>query len=247
LTPDLARRIVGEELLKGIHFSLHGLKETHEGITRVKNSFDRTLKGIEYILTERTKRGLNRPEVTIACTIIGTNMKEVKGLAKLMEEIKVDRLSFGHASFMTPDIQHRHQKVMEQLELPVESSYDDLVQGSPKIPVAQEDLEGYIQFLSRIRHSPLRSKIRTSPEGYRGEDIRRHFLDMNWKFKASCTYPWRNLRIGPDGTVTPCVGILSAMSGIRISNKFGTDSAFASSGRPYTDRSSFRAACAAAN
>lgn len=208
VTPELAKRIIGEDLLRGIHFSLHGLKETHEGITQVKNSFDRTLKGIEYILTQRTQRGINRPEVTIACTIMGSNMKDAEGLAKLADEIKVDRLSFGHASFMPADIQHHHQKVMGQLGLPVESNYDDLVQGPPEIPVAREDLEAYIQFLSQVRYSPGGSKIRTSPEGYGAGDIRRHFLDMNWKFKTSCNYPWRNLRIGPDGTVTPCVGYI---------------------------------------
>jgi MoaA/NifB/PqqE/SkfB family radical SAM enzyme len=182
------------------------LKETHEEITRVKNSFDRTLKGIESILTERAKRGGERPEVTVACTISGTNMKEAEGLIKLMDEIQVDRISFGHASFMPPEIQHTHQQVMERLGLAPEPDYDELVQGPPEIRVSGEDLETYIQTLSRVRRSPEGAKVRTSPENYREEDMRNHFLDLNWKYKTSCTYPWRNLRIGPDGTITPCVG-----------------------------------------
>lgn len=206
MTPELAKRIVEDELLKGIHFSLHGLKETHEEITRVKNSFDRTLKGIESILTERSKRGGERPEVTVACTISGTNMREAEGLIKLMDEVHVDRISFGHASFMPPGIQNAHQQVMERLGLAPEPDYDELVQGPPEIRVRREDLETYIQTLSRVRRSPEGAKVRTSPENYRAEDMRNHFLDLNWKYKTSCTYPWRNLRIGPDGTITPCVG-----------------------------------------
>ncbi len=206
MTPDLARRIVEDELLTGVHFSLHGLKETHEGITRVKNSFDRTLKGIESILAARAKRGGGHPEVTIACTISGSNMKEAEKLIQLAGHIQVDGVSFGHASFMPSDIRHTHQQVMERLGLVPEPDYDDLVQGPPEIPTIREDLEAYVHTLSRVRRSPGGAKVRTSPEEYREEEMRNHFLDLNWKYKTSCIYPWRNLRIGPDGTITPCIG-----------------------------------------
>ena len=145
MTPELARRIVDDELLKGIHFSLHGLKETHEGITRVKNSFDRTLKGIESILTARVKGCGRRPEVTIACTISGGNLKEAAGLIQLAFRLQVDRISFGHASFMPPEIQRTHRQVMEGLGLASETGYDDLILGPPEIPAKREDVEAYIQ------------------------------------------------------------------------------------------------------
>ena len=206
MTPDLARRMVEDELLTGIHFSLHGLKETHEEITRVKNSFDRTLRGIEWILAARAKKGGASPEITIACTISGRNMKEAEKMIQLADHIRVDRISFGHASFMPPEIQHTHQRVMEGLGLAPEPDYDDLVQGPPEISVSRQDLEVYVQTLSQVRHSPKGAKVRTSPERYREEDMRNHFLDLNWKYKTSCIYPWRNLRIGPDGTITPCIG-----------------------------------------
>jgi MoaA/NifB/PqqE/SkfB family radical SAM enzyme len=206
MTRELAQQIVRGDLLKGVHFSLHGLRETHEGITRVRHSFDHTLQGIETLLAEREKTGKRIPEVTIACTISGGNPKEAEGLIKLMGDLGVDRINFGHASFMPPEIRQVHQETMELLGLSLEPVYDDLVLGPPEIPIEREDLEVYIQTVSRARRSTGGEKIKTSPEGYQDEEIRRHFLDMNWKYKASCTYPWRNLRIGPDGTVTPCVG-----------------------------------------
>ena len=102
MTAELARRAVGEELLAGVHFSLHGLMDTHEEITRVRNSFDRTLKGIQLLLAERARRGSVLPEVTIACTVTGANMKHAKEMIRLTREIGADRVSFGHASFMPP-------------------------------------------------------------------------------------------------------------------------------------------------
>ena len=206
MTPELARRIVEEELLKGIHFSIHGLKETHEGITRVEKSFDRALRGMEMVLAERARRGTTFPAVTIACTIIGQNMKEVEGLVRLTKETGADWISFGHASFLPPETRETHQRALHDLGLDSMPDYDDLVQGPPEIPYRKEDLESYVQTLSRLRGSSERGLIRTSPEGYREEDIRRHYSDPNWKYKHGCAYPWRNLRIGPDGTVTPCVG-----------------------------------------
>lgn len=206
MTPELSRRIVEEELLKGIHFSIHGMKETHEGITRVEKSFDRAIGGMEMVLAERARRGTSLPAVTIACTIIGANMKELEGLVRLRKESGADWISFGHASFLPPEIRGAHQRALHDLGFDLEPGYDDLVQGPPEIPYRKEDLGTYIQTLSELRCSSERGWIRTSPEGYQEEDIRRHYSDLTWKYKHGCTYPWRNLRIGPDGTVTPCVG-----------------------------------------
>jgi MoaA/NifB/PqqE/SkfB family radical SAM enzyme len=208
MTAELARRAVGEELLAGAHFSLHGLKDTHEEITRVRNSFDRTLKGIQLLLAERARRGAIRPEVTIACTVTGANMKHAEEMIRLTGEIGADRVSFGHASFMPPGVQAAHRQFMERKGLAPDPGYDDLVQGPPEIPAAVEDLESYVEALARARRSPEKERVRTSPEGYGGEEIRRHYLDLNWKYKSACAYPWRNLRVGPDGTVTPCVGYI---------------------------------------
>jgi MoaA/NifB/PqqE/SkfB family radical SAM enzyme len=206
MTAELARRVVDEDLLRGIHFSIHGLKETHEEITRVEKSFDRALRGMEMVLAERARRGTSLPAVTMACTIIGQNMKEVEGLVRLAQETGADWISFGHASFLPPETREAHQKALRDLGLDLVPDYDDLVQGPPEIPYREEDLETYIRAISRFRGSSERRWVRTSPEGYQGEDIRRHYADSNWKYRRGCTYPWRNLRIGPDGTVTPCVG-----------------------------------------
>ena len=206
MTAELARRIVEEELLRGIHFSIHGLKETHEGITQVEKSFDRALRGMEMVLAERARKRTSLPAVTMACTVIGQNMREVDGLVRLAKETGADWISFGHASFLPPAIREAHHKALQDLGLDLVSDYDELVQGPPEIPYRKEDLETYILAVSRLRGSSGEGSVRTSPKGYRGEDIRRHFSDLNWKYKNGCTYPWRNLRIGPDGTVTPCVG-----------------------------------------
>ena len=206
MTPELARRIVEERLLRGIHFSIHGLKETHEEITRVEKSFARALRGMETVLAERARRGTDLPAVTMACTVIGQNMAEVEGLARLAKETGADWISFGQASFLPPAVRELHEKALRDLGLDLTPDYDDLVQGPPEIPYRQEDLETYIQTITRLRTLSDRRRVRTSPEGYRGAEIRRHYSDSNWKYKHGCTYPWRNLRIGPDGTVTPCVG-----------------------------------------
>ena len=206
MTADLAGRIVGEELLKGVHFSIHGLKETHEEVTRVERSFDRAIRGMEMVLDERTRRGTKFPAVTMACTVVGQNMGEVEGLVRLAKKTGVDWISFGHASFLPPDAREAHEKTLRHLGLDLAPDYDDLVQGPPEIPYREEDLDSYIRTISRLRGTSDPPRVRTSPEGYGEDDIRRHYSDPSWKYKHGCTYPWRNLRVGPDGTVTPCVG-----------------------------------------
>ncbi len=201
---ELASRLLGEDLLEGFHFSLHGLKKTHEEITRVEDSFNRTLHGIESVLEERSRRRGGGPEVSIACTITGKNMKEAEELIRLAEKIGVDYVSFGHASFMPPSAGKAHQALLDRLGLRPQPEYDDLVQGPPEIPFSKEELEIFIRALFRKENSP--AKVRTSPARYGPEEVRRHFSDLNWKYRDSCFYPWRNLRIGPDGTITPCIG-----------------------------------------
>lgn len=205
ITSDLAKSIIGENLLDLIHVSIYGLEKTHDNITRFPNSISRSLKGIEYLLNERRRLGLKKPGIGIACTITRTNMNEVKGLIELAESIGLDEIVFGQASFSTPEITMEHQKVMSHLGLKCEDPYDELLSAPPDIEISQDDLECYIETLitSRIKNI---QKIHTSPKGYTGEDIRKHYTDLTWKYKSSCTYPWHNLRVGPDGTVTPCVG-----------------------------------------
>ena len=206
MTPELAARVVGEALLTAAHFSLHGLKGNHEGITRAPSSFDRTVKGIHSILNERARRGAARPEVTIACTLTGANLKDAGGMIRLAREAGVDRITFGHASFMPPGAQGVHRDFLGRRGLAPDPAYDDLVQGPPEIPAEPGELESYIEALSAARRCPEGAGVGTSPEGYGADEIRRHYLDFTWKFRSACAYPWRNLRIGPDGTVTPCVG-----------------------------------------
>lgn len=206
ITREIAARIVGEELLNWVSVSIHGLEETHDMITRTPGSFKRALKGIEYLINERVRQGAALPGVNICCTITQHNIGDAEGLAALLNLTGVENVSFGHASFIMSDIKKAHQDTMDSSGLHCEPAYDELLDAPPEIQISPAQLDDYVGAIARLRVDRGLQRICTSPKGYGPEDIRNHYSDMGWKYKSSCTYPWRNLRVAPDGAITPCVG-----------------------------------------
>lgn len=206
ITRDMADRIVGDELLNLVSYSVHGAEKEHDAITRVPGSFQRSLRGIDFIHEARERRNSKKPGTAIACTVNRHNMDNIDDLLQLKQLTGVNSISLGCCSFIPTSIKQKHEEILSLHGLACNESYDDLVTGPPEVNASSAQVGELVSTLKRRRAAG--ETINTSPQGYSYDDISSHFLDKNWVYKKSCTYPWRNLRVLPDGSVVPCIGYL---------------------------------------
>jgi len=91
----IADRIRELDMLR-VEISLYGFKETHDGITQNKSSFDRTIRGIR-LLTER------KIKVVIKEVLMAQNISEVWNLQKFAtEELGVSWKRIGGTTSISP-------------------------------------------------------------------------------------------------------------------------------------------------
>ncbi|MCB2185002.1 MAG: radical SAM protein [Deltaproteobacteria bacterium] len=204
LNQALIERIVGENLLTGISFSIQGGEATHDQVTRVPGSFQRATGNLAKLVAERERQGAREPRVNISCTVGHGNFGVVRELAGLKDSLGADTVNFSHCSFVTPNVAARHQAALERLELACHPDYDELITGPPLVSAPPEDVEEFLADIRALRAAG--ADFQTWPSGYTEDDVRRHYLDEDWVYRPYCNYPFRSLRVGPDGTITPCLG-----------------------------------------
>jgi MoaA/NifB/PqqE/SkfB family radical SAM enzyme len=90
--------------------------------------------------------------------------------------------------------------------LSCDKKYDDLVTGPPALDVSPNQVADFIGILKKRRSEG--EVIITTPDGYDYQNMHDHFLNPDWVYRDSCRYPWRNLRVLPDGSVIPCIGFV---------------------------------------
>lgn len=206
ITKDIAQAIVREQLLNLVSFSIHGLEDTHDEITGVPGSFKRALRGIEILNSVRQQGDSKRPGMAIACSVNEHNIGNMSELLRLREIVGVDSINFNCCSYIPTKVRQRHEDVLLSLNLSCDKKYDDLVTGPPALDVSPNQVADFIGILKKRRSEG--EVIITTPDGYDYQNMYDHFLNPDWIYRDSCRYPWRNLRVLPDGSVIPCIGFV---------------------------------------
>ena len=163
-----------------VNISLYGTEKVHENITRSKNSFEQTFKGVKNLIDAGIRLNLR-------IVVIKQNYKNLTGLAELIvEELdSIDRIIFISARYKG--------KAEDNIEK-VGISYDESVKHVQKaVDILQEDFDGSI----RLYHFPicvLNPSYRDFAEGLTKESGGVTFLDSCFKcnYKSDCSGIWRS-------------------------------------------------------
>lgn len=116
ITESMCSKLKGN--LDSIGISLHGLKEEHESLTRIKNSFDKTIKNIQIL------NKYNIP-VSINMTVTKNNYKSIEETVDtILKKCKIEYFAFNRCipnSFIPKEINEKlvptRENLIESLEI----------------------------------------------------------------------------------------------------------------------------------
>lgn len=195
LSQENSRKIV-EIGVDDISISIDGPKEIHNKIRRT-NVFDVAVTGIQHIQDEKKKRGADKPNISIACTIQKLNENHLHELVGIANSLNV-HLSFSPLFYTNHDNENKSFKMAGGEE--VTKDEDQNVLDSHRlvdVDVLARELKLVREEADRLNQSiylPLESK----------EDIESRFYKPEHSILNKCLGPWLGSRIDPYGNVYPC-------------------------------------------
>lgn len=98
-----------------IDFSIDGLRQTHDDIRGLKNTFDKAIKSIELIN--------NKFIITISTVVQKRNLKEIKGLISLAKQLNIESINFILEMFSTEEEVSLSKKMMEVKNIDTYGNY----------------------------------------------------------------------------------------------------------------------------
>jgi radical SAM protein with 4Fe4S-binding SPASM domain len=150
-----------------IDFSIDGLKETHDDIRGVKNTFNRAIKAIELIN--------NKFIVTISCVVQKRNIKEIKELILLAKQLNVDSINFILEMFSTEDELNISKKMMDVEDIDTYGNYRNI----PTPDYSIQELKEVLKIIKGDKKTQLTTKIANKyPEEFYYGTIRQTNLKL---------------------------------------------------------------------
>lgn len=194
-----------------INISLDGPQEAHDRI-RGPSAFRRTVEGIEALVAARKRKNRPGPILFINCVICKDNLEVFDQIVPLALDLKADFLHLLHTDFNSPANVAAHN-----CQLSPESARAwglDLV--PPSLPegeyyeseIGPEDLPQVLAGVeSALSQARGRLKLIFHPS-LPTELIEPYYLNLEHPFPQACNSLWKNCRILPDGTVSPCLHVV---------------------------------------
>jgi Fe-coproporphyrin III synthase len=202
LLPRLAAGLV-DAGLDEITVSVDGTAETHARVRGSTDSFERLVRGIER-LNQASRSGGKRPRVQLSYTITDENYTDMAALAREVESLAPDRMTFSHLNFVTAEMAEAHNTAVSEVGL--RAARSNL--GSMRLE--RMDLERFwraLEDLKAVASRSARVPISIVPDFETREDLE-CFYRSPGRFVGGrrCADPWRMLLIQSDGEVLPAHG-----------------------------------------
>ena len=179
-------------------FSLHGNKEIHDKITGIQGSFEKLYKNINTVSLTKI-----RTKIIINCTLTKSNLKRLKEVAEIAEELRVDALRFEHLNFLTMPEKARHLRVCGG-DIKLSSYFGDA-----------GDYGDYYNSVIKMQKIKDEFKIPISFKPYlRDAELKSWYSDI-FNTNRKCFFIWRSLFIYPNGDITPCQFLIYKMGNIK--------------------------------
>jgi MoaA/NifB/PqqE/SkfB family radical SAM enzyme len=188
--------------LDEITVSVDGPAETHARVRRSADSYERLYRGIER-LNELSRGRRRRPRVQLSYTITVDNYTAMTELAKDVEPLVPDLLTFSHLNFVTQEMADLHNAAYPHPGLRVARS------NLGTMDLDRIDLDALWSALGELRAyaAGARFPVQAVPDFSRREELERFYRSpLLFVGGRDCADPFRMLLIQTDGEVIPAHG-----------------------------------------
>ncbi|MFQ5900213.1 MAG: radical SAM protein [Thermodesulfobacteriota bacterium] len=187
--------------LDEIIFSLDGPEEIHDRMRGVKGTFKKAMDGFKSLRDIKKQRGINKPIITINCSIYEFNYNYLEKVVHVGEEMGADAITFHHLLFLSKDICDKHNEFFE-------SEFGNRCKdwyGFVKDKLPAIDVDRLLEEMIRIKNRKSSINISFYPN-FSNDEIRKYYTD--WEFESTsysnrCLSLWMTAYIFPDGSVRP--------------------------------------------
>jgi MoaA/NifB/PqqE/SkfB family radical SAM enzyme len=196
-----------------VTISLDGPLEIHDAIRGQKGAFRKTCQGIEALVAARDRLRSPGPIIQINCVVSKASLPVLDQMVPLAHELGADILQIQHTIFNTAANVRRHNLLLSpgfaakaELDLTPPSIPEGEYYESKIIPADLPDL------LDQFRKARLLAKNRLKVVFLPNlplDLLEPYYLDLTHPFPEVCKSPWKVCRILPDGTVSPCLHLVT--------------------------------------
>ena len=178
-------------------FSLDGPKEVHNRIRNNSKIYDKLIKAVELIQTEKLRKGTNIPDVSLSCTISSLNYMRLAEVMDIGKTLRVN-INYAYLYYTTDEMMKETEEIIQ-----VGSTKGE----DQDIPheLKQIDVGILLEEIKMIRKNEKEYGIKASfSPPLNKREIYERFYDDDASYTNKCFYPWFATRIGPYGDVYPC-------------------------------------------
>ena len=181
--------------------SIDGPRDYHDRVRGVAGAFDKAVKGLELLLEARKERKAPRPHIRIASIIDPGNLDNSIFVIDLANKLGVDELAFGNLMFYTPEIKEQFLEFRKRTGLDVSFINGMELKSDHKFNIDDDKLKKFLDYARKSSRIPV---CFVPP----GTDFFSYYSFKYPSIRSRCLNPWFSVTIMPDGTATPCQGLL---------------------------------------
>ena len=176
-------------------------------------AFQKTCEGIKALVAARDRQCSPGPIILINCVVSKDSLPTLDQMVPLAHELGADILQIQHTIFNTAANVQRHNLALS----PGFAAREELDLAPPSIPegeyyeskITPPDLPDLLdQFRKARRLAKNRLKLVFLPN-LPLNLLGPYYLDLTHPFPEVCNSPWKVCRILPDGTVSPCLHLVT--------------------------------------
>ncbi len=94
LTPELARKLIGADVSK-VRFSIDAPNVANDKLRGIKDSWERSKRGVQNLLQAREESGKPHPEIEIFSVLTSLNIEYIPDMYRFVNKQGLDGLTFG--------------------------------------------------------------------------------------------------------------------------------------------------------
>ncbi len=181
--------------------SIDGARVYHDQARGVEGAFDKAVHGLKLLVEARKKRKATFPHIRIASIIDPQNLDNSISMVHLANELEVDELAFGNLMFYPPSIKKEQKEFGTEAGLDLNFINGIEIDANTRFNIDKEKLA---EFLKAARQSK-RVPVCFVPEN---TDFDNYYSFKHPSSRSRCFKPWFSLTVLPDGSLTPCQGLI---------------------------------------